>query len=165
MSENSVDSFIGAQPEVAKDFSTFYNDYMHDLYGDAWNGHEQSPDHWTQKINNFFTGDADRAKHMYDAYLTNLKNRNEFLSQQSARAYDKMMDDTKYQRMMKDFEAAGLNPYLLINSGGVSASSAPSGAKANYDVHSRAQKNSNGNSGRNFALILLAVARIAAALL
>ena len=84
------------------------------------------------------------------------------LATQSARAYDKMMDDTKYQRMFKDFEAAGLNPYLLVNNGSFSAS-APTSSKAEYKAKSSESKQDN--KGRNLALILLAVSRIAAALL
>lgn len=160
--ESSADSYINAQPEEVMDFNTFYNNYGHEKYGDEWI--EMDPDHWFTKLGSWFTGDVEKARNLYDAYLTNTKNRNEFISQQSARAYDKMMDDTKYQRMMKDFEASGLNPYLLVNNGGISASSAPSGARANYDSHSR-NSTSSGDKGRNFALLLLAVAKIAAALM
>ena len=152
--ENSVDSYINAQPDPVMSWSEFTSS----------RGLGDSPDHWTSKVGDFFTGAWSKARNDYAAYLTNVNNSNEFKAAQSARAYEKMMDDTKYQRMMKDFEAAGLNPYLLVNSGGVSASSAPSAAKANYGVQSSGEK-SKGNSGRDFALILLAVARLAAALL
>ena len=64
----------------------------------------------------------------------------------------------------KTAEAAGLNPYLLINGNGLSASSAPSGAKASYNVHFREQNRASGK-GRDFALVLLAVARLCAAFL
>ena len=159
--ESSADSYINAQPEEVMDFNSFYNNYGRNKYGD-WV--DADPDHWFTQIANFFTGDVNTARNLYDAYLTNTKNKNEFISAQSARAWDKMIDDTKYQREMRDLQAAGLNPYLLINGNGLSASSYGSSAKANYDTHSRTQKQSSGK-GRDFALILLAAARIAAALM
>lgn len=153
--ESSADSYINAQPEQAISF--------HEWHKKNYGGY-LDPDNWMGKLTNFFDGIGDRERSEYQTYLDNLDRRNEFLAQQSARGYDKMMDDTKYQRMMKDFEAAGLNPYLLVNNGGISASSSLSGAKADYGKHQAYQKkSSNGDAGRNFALLLLAVARIAAA--
>lgn len=156
MPESSVDSYIAAQPEQAMSFDDYWKE--HNSYGTLSN-----PDQLMVKFLNMFTGEDKRVKREYETYLQNLNNRNEFNAVQSARAYDKMMDDTKVQRMMKDYEAAGLNPYLLINNGGVSVSSAPSSSKGDYAIN---RKNDNGNSqsGRNIALLLLAVARIAAAL-
>lgn len=159
--ESSVDSYINAQPEQAVDWNTFYNNYGREKYGSSWV--DMDPDYWLTKVGNVFTGDVNIAKNKYDAYLRNLSDKNEFIAQQSARGYDKMMDDTKYQRMMKDFEKAGLNPYLIVNNGGISASASPSGAKASYTGYQKNQKSDNGNAGRNFALLLLAVAKIAAA--
>lgn len=159
---SSVDSYIDAQPEEVMDFNTFYNTYGRGKYGNSWN--DADPDHWTAKFANFFTGDVNKARNLYDAYLTNVNNRNEFKSAQSARAWDKMMDDTKYQRQMKDIAAAGLNPYLLVNNGGISASAAPTGAKADYEKVSR-RKQEKSDNGRNVALLVLALAKVAAALL
>lgn len=151
--ESSADSYINAQPEQAMSFNDWKDQSVYRLL---------DTDSLTGKISNFFVGMGDRAKRDYQTYLDNLDRRNEFISQQSARGFDKMMDDTKYQRMMKDFQAAGLNPYLLVNSGGISASSSPSGAKADYGKSTGLSKNKTGESGRNIALLLLAVARIAA---
>lgn len=156
MPETSADSYINSQPETAVSFDDYWKD--NNRYGTLDN-----PDQLMVRFLNFFTGEDKRVKREYDAYLQNLNNRNEFKAVQSARAYDKMMDDTKYQRMMKDFEAAGLNPYLLINNGGISASSAPSSSKGDYAINKKSESG-NSQSGRNIALLLLAVARIAAAL-
>lgn len=157
MPESSVDSYIGAQPEQAMSFDDYWKE--NNSYGTTSN-----PDQLMVKFLNFFTGEDKKVKRDYEAYLQNLNNRNEFNAVQSARAYEKMMDDSKYQRMMKDFEAAGLNPYLLVNNGGVSASSAPSAAKGDYAINKKSE-NGNSQSGRNIALLLLAVAKIAASLL
>lgn len=46
---------------------------------------------------------------------------------QSARDYEKMMQDTRYQRAAKDLEAAGINPilaYQYVNGGNVSTGAA-----------------------------------------
>lgn len=151
---NSVESYINAQPEQAMSLQ------------DYWSSHGGTQDITDpqNKFANLFTGKVDKIKNEYDTYLRNLFDRNEFLAQQSARGFDKMMDDTKTQRMMKDYAAAGLNPYLLVNNGGVSASSAPSGAKADYSKEGRKVQQKTDN-GRNVALLLIAFARVAAALL
>lgn len=160
--ESSVDSFINAQPEtvLSKD------EYWQQNYAGKMDGILKNPDHYNDinyKIAKFFgSADTNKFESEYEAYLDNVNNRNERFATQSARAYDKMMDDTKYQRMFKDFEKAGLNPYLLVNNGSFSAT-APSSSKANYEAKKAAQKQRDG--GRNLALILLAVARVAAALL
>ena len=169
MPESSVDSYINAQPEQAMDFNEFYNNYGREKYKnskDRWI--EMDPNHWLAKLGNFFTGDVDYAKNKYEAYLTNLKNRNEFLATQSARQWEKMMDDTKVQRTLKDYEKAGLNPYLLISDGGFGVSSAPSAAKASYDTHSmkKADKDSDSlKSAAGLATLLIAVMKVAAMLL
>lgn len=152
--ESSVDSYINAQPEEVMDFNSFFN---------KTTGLSGNPNNFWYKIGNAFSGTTDAAKKEYEAYLTNVNNRNEFLAQQSARAWDKMMDDTKIQRQMKDLEAAGLNPYLTLNNGSITATSAPSSSKASYQAKQEAEKQSN--AGRNIALLLLAVAKVAAAFL
>ena len=155
---DSVDSYINAQPEQAMSWDDYYNQYMQNFYP----GYNGSADHWTSDWENFFTGHKSQAKSRYEAYLTNLNTRNEWLATQSARAWDKMMDDTKTQRAMKDYEAAGLNPYLLINSGSSLSSTPGTSAKADYRIRN---KDKSENKTKNAAIILLAVARLAAALL
>ena len=155
--ESSADSYINAQPEEAMSFEDWRSQSKYHGFVD--------PDSLVGRVVNFFDGSRDKQYRDYQTYLDNLDRQNEFISQQSARGYDKMMDDTKYQRMMKDFQAAGLNPYLLVNNGGISASSSPSGAKADYGKHQVYQKQKTSDAGRNIALLLLAVAKVAAALM
>lgn len=155
MPDSSVDAYINAQPESAITLDEYWKSV----------GNNENIDSPGNKFLNFWTGMTSKARREYETYLSNLKNKNEFIASQSARAWDKMLDDTKYQRMMKDFEKAGLNPYLLINNNGISASSAPSSSKASYDRHTIEQKKSNDKTGSNIAMAVLAMIKIAAMLL
>ena len=153
---NSAESYINAQPEQALSYQDWFKSEGLEKSGV---GGAYNP---LRRFFNWVSGEGDRLNNKYKTYLENLNNHNEFIANQSARAYDKMMDDTKYQRMFKDFEAAGLNPYLLVNSGSFSAS-APTSSKANYKFNSKEDRDDN--RGRNAALIILALARIVAAAL
>ena len=165
MADSSVDSYINAQPETIMDQDQYYQNWMHENYptwSDSQIGHYGDANY---KVAKFFGDNArnrfDSGKY-YETYVANMNNRNELLATQSARAWDKMMDDTKVQRAFKDYEAAGLNPYLLVNSGSNISSSAPSSSKSDYG-YKLAQ--SDKKNGRDTALIILALARLAAALL
>lgn len=75
----------------------------------------------------------------------------------SARQFEEYMDSTKYQRAVKDAEAAGINPYLLfsnnINTSAGSSATAVKSHKAG-DVSSKA----NGSSSLiSSALKILAI--------
>lgn len=127
-------------------------------------------------IDNFFTGKRDQNEKNYDAYLQNLNTENawklnelnwqrELQATQSAREWDKMMSDTQYQRMAADLKAAGLNPWLALQSG-VSGSSVPSSSKANVTSgkssnYSRSS-NEKKSGARDLSLLLFALARLAA---
>lgn len=119
---------------------------------------------WNYKIAKFFGGkDVSKFESEYEAYLNNINNRNEARAVQSARAYDEFMSNTAYSRAFKDLERAGVNPYLLLNSGSAPSTSVGSSSKASYSAKSTGETKSN-TKGRDFALILLAIARLAAAM-
>lgn len=143
-------------------------------YPEFWEKHNMygtiSPDDQLMvRIMNFFTGEGKRVRDEYanyqENYLNNLNARNEAKAVQSARAWDEFMSNTAYTRSFKDLENAGVNPYLLLNSGATPAASVGSSSKPDYSYskpsHSQTQSN---NKGRDLALIMLAIARIVAAL-
>lgn len=149
---NSAASVSETTPEAIMSYSQFSNE--RDL-GEA-------PTHWTAGLADWFTGQYSQLKSDYEAYLQNMNILNEAKATQSARAWEEYMDSTKYQRAFKDLERAGVNPYLLVNGGaapGVGSSSSP---KASYPKASTKDAPKD-TKGRDFALILLAVARLAAA--
>ena len=127
------------------------------------NGLNDTPDHWQSNIADFFTGIKGKLKSEYESYLQNVNNRNEAKAVQSARAWEEYMSSTAYSRAFKDLERSGINPYLLLNSGSAPATSTGSSSKASYSASSMKETKSN-TKGRDFALILLAIARLAAAL-
>lgn len=155
--ENSVDSAINSQPEEVLSYGDWFHEKGYDRSGI---GSAYNP---LRRFWNFVSGEGAKLNSEYQAYRDNVNIRNEQLASQSAKAWDKMMDDTKYQRMFKDFEKAGLNPYLLVNSGSFSAS-APTSSKANYKVEG-SKDSKNNDTFRNVALLMLALARVAAAAL
>lgn len=167
MPESSVDSYIAAQPEQAMSMDEYWQEYKKQFY-DKPGYATKAPEHYNDlnyKIAKFFGHGAENSfESAYEAYLNNLNNRNEYLATQSARQWDKMMDDSKIQRSMKDYEAAGLNPYLLINSGSVGGGSAPTSSKSDYkSTHKKDDEKTN--KTRDVALLILALSRVAAALL
>lgn len=167
MLESSVDSYINAQPEEQNVLT--FDDWLNETHPNTAKAVNQFGGYRGFSLANLYgsmTGEKKRLQEEYqnyqDNYLANLKNRNEYLATQSANAFEKMMDDTKIQRSMNDYERAGLNPYLLINGGSIGAGSVPTSAKADYSTNRSEKKK---DESRNKALILLALAKIASALL
>lgn len=104
----------------------------------------------------------------YNNYLNDLNNYYEDKAVQSARAWDEYMSSSQYQRTFSDLEKAGVNPYMLVSSGSVSPASYNSSAKADYAKRKASSGNSaksdssGSRTGRDLALILLALARLLA---
>lgn len=168
MSLNSA-SNVAAMPDVIQPEESnlmSYPEYWekHNIYGTA------SPDdQFFVRLLNFFTGEGKRVKNEYEAYqnnyINNLNARNAAKAAQSANAFEDYMSSTAYSRGFRDLERAGINSYLLLNSGSTPATSAGSSSKPEYSYSKADYKDSkNDSKGRDLALIMLAIARIAAAL-
>lgn len=80
-------------------------------------------------------------------------------STNSARAWDLWMDSTATQRRVKDIQAAGLNPWLALQSSGISANVSTSSASSGSSARSKSVSKSNA------ALVLLAAAKLFSILL
>lgn len=137
-------------------------------YADYWKqnnpyGTAAPPDQFWMKLINFFSGEDKRVKADYDAYVANVTNRNEAKATQSAKAFEEYMSSTAYQRAFKDLEKAGINPYMLVNGGASPSAGSSSSPKASYS-HPSIKDDVKSNAGRDIALLVLAVARLIAAL-
>lgn len=70
---------------------------------------------------------------------------------QKQRDFEKTMDDTKYQRAVKDITAAGFSPLALLSNG---PSSAPSGSAASYSAGAKARAKQKSGLGDLAALAI-----------
>lgn len=131
---------------------------------DGWGFDGTHYNDWFYNFAKFFgEGQTRDFESKYEAYVNDVNNRNEARATQSARAYDEFMENTKYQRTFEDLKRVGINPYLLVNGGATPAVGSANVTKASYSRPGLKEAKSNA-SGRDFALILLAIARLAAAL-
>lgn len=72
-------------------------------------------------VADMITGSNSKAENMANAYNT-------YINNERNRLWYTEMDNTKYQRMVADAKAAGINPYYLMNSGVSSNASSTSGS-------------------------------------
>lgn len=84
-------------------------------------------------ISNWFTGNYDKMKDLYQNYYLNY-----------IMGYNERLDNTRYQRAFKDLEDAGLNPYLLVTGGSASPASGGS-ASISSDASSNFQSGRAGS--------------------
>lgn len=98
----------------------------------------------------------------YDRWLAEQERNYERAAVNSARAWDEYMDSTKYQRAVKDLQAAGLNPWLALQSG-VSAGGSSTTASTGSSARAKVEGNSKGKMS-SLAMLLLASAKLIAAL-
>lgn len=78
----------------------------------------------------------------------------------SARAFDEYMDSTAVQRRKADYEAAGMNPWLMLQNGGISAGSTASGVGDGGSARASTKKHDSKSIGKDIALVFLATAKL-----
>lgn len=94
-----------------------------------------------QGLGNSFTGNEDFQR---DLNLQERANRFTSSENQKARDFEERLSNTAYQRAVEDMRKAGLNPYLLYNSGRSMQSTTPSASSASGQIPTR------GHSGKGF---------------
>ena len=165
MPDNSAYSnAVGSPPEEAMNYEDYYVNAMHAAHPDWKDSDIPRYGTMSYRIAKTFSGDQNRIESEYQTYLDNLDKRNEYRATQAANHWTAQREDTYYQRAMRDLDKAGINPYILVNEGSIGNSSASSAAKASYESNRGKETKSTSDKGRNVALIMLAVARLIAAL-
>ena len=93
----------------------------------------------------FFSGNTTPGSDKWKE-LQNEKNQQDYNSAEQAkqRAYDAYMDNTKYQRTAEDLKKAGLNPLLMAEGKGVTATNTATSGSASASKASLPAKKSHG---------------------
>lgn len=158
--------------------TTAYEGYTYDTKS---GGGASSPDsgtqlgaNWLANLTEKFTGDVEPGSDRY-RQLVDTANEQKYNSAESAksRLFNLWTDSTKYQRGVEDMEKAGLNPLLMAEGKGISATNTASSAasrasKADSTVRHRniPQDVTNALKGiSSIATTALAVVKIATLLL
>lgn len=101
----------------------------------------------------------------YERYVAAQNREYERQSIASARAWDEYMDSTKVQRMVKDIEAAGLNPWLALNGGSIGSGSSANSASAGGSARQSTNKKSGRSGIADLAMFMIATAKLFTALM
>ena len=168
-----ADANLPVEPSPMMSYDEYWQ--RNNIYGAT-----DSQDQFWIKFLNFFTGEDKKQQRNYDAYVQNyqqayenyvadLNRYYEDKAVQSARSWDEKMSSSQYSRTFEDLQKAGLNPYMLLASGSLSPAGYGSPAKASYDPRKAISRkglkdDTSDKKGRDFALVLLAIARLIAAL-
>lgn len=156
---------VGSQfaPETSANSAMSWNEfYDQELRRSGHDGFRVfgSPDHWLTSVANWFTGDRDRIANMYDRYLTENQRAYEQQNISNARKWEEYLDSTKYQRMTKDLEAAGLNPWLALQNGVGSSSVQP--GSTSYNTSAKKFESKKSNASNVLSSIINTAIRVAA---
>ena len=113
-------------------------------------------------LGDFFTAgwlssQRDKVNRANEAYNTRMANSLEEARLQSARDYELWLDSTKYQRAVKDLEAAGLNPLLMFGNSMNTSSGASASAVQSHTPSSQMKKANSSSSLISSAMKLMAI--------
>lgn len=116
--EQLTNNFNTDQPVSYYDY---YNAYGKDHYQGYGNYLDLNPDGFLGKVRNFFTGQGSSAEREYQNYLAGYEYNKNAKATAAANAETYAREDSQVQRLMKDYAAAGLNPYSLLTGGNLSS--------------------------------------------
>lgn len=97
----------------------------------------------------------------YEEYLADKNRAYEQYDAATARRFEEYMASTQYQRMKKDLEAAGMNPWLALQNGvSGSAGSGSVGVHASAKQSSKARESKGTQAISALAMMLMATAKM-----
>lgn len=122
-------------------------------FSDYWNGLTNSnPNGVSSNWVNFWTGNRDSAKDSWDKLYNEWSQAQQYENEYN---YQRALRSTQYQDTLKDIEAAGLNPYALLNGNFGLTSGASSGAQQLTSSSSSSKSNSSTLKGLAALMFLI----------
>lgn len=143
-------------PASASDALMNYSDYYKKTTGYNFN-----PDSLWGKIDNFFTGKESAARQAYENYLSESEYKRNQAATSAQNELTFAREDSQIQRLMQDYKAAGLNPYMLLSGGNLSSgvvssqASAPTYKRSSYKKEKKSGTSAVSSAIRAIALIAM----------
>lgn len=120
---------------------------------DPYETYSQMADRWSQefRFSDIFDLGANMTNRVADRAAQKASDAFNMQEAQKQRDFEAFMDNTKYQRAVKDLQAAGFSPLALLQN---APSSAPSGSAASYSAGSKVRAKEKSSLGDLAALAI-----------
>lgn len=142
-------------------FYDYYNAYGRDhskntSWLNTWQ--DADPYSFSGRLDNFFSGTRKSAEADYQKYLSEYEYRRNSAATELANKQTWAREDSQVQRLMEDYQKAGLNPYALLVGGNISSGVVSSQAqKPEYQRGKFKERDDKKSSTLGTALKLLAI--------
>lgn len=143
---------VASANSAVMSFDDFYKQYT---------GYSTNPYGIAGKIDNFFTGKTNSAEIAYQNYLADYEYQRNKADTSAANAITFAREDSQIQRLMQDYKAAGLNPYLLLNGGNISGGAVSSQAQRPEYKRGSSKSRSKDKTGEVISSAIKAIALVA----
>lgn len=150
-------ALTGSNPSVDPNSALMsFEDYYH-----QYTGHKVNPYGLAAKFDDFFTGKTSSAKQAYETYKAQyeLEKNKQLEAERNALTWAR--EDSSVQRLMADYQKAGLNPYLLLSGGNLSSGISNSQASAASYKRSSEKSKSSINGKEAASMVTSAIKAIA----